>query len=197
MATILGKTDPRLHNFSYWHDECSSSAKNPVSKNMARILVVEDDPLFLWTLNQFLKKEGHDVFPVTAGESAFALAQEQLVDVVISDFRLPGLNGRDLLRKIRTLQPQAKVIMISAYQREETGDEEETPWHVYLNKPIELGTLTKLLDDLTDGPEVLPQFTVDDLSLSPSEKALVPDSEPTRIGDAKFACNILQSKPLH
>ena len=161
-------------------------AKNPVSKNMARILVVEDDPLFLWTLNQFLKKEGHDVFPVTSGESAFALAQEQLVDVVISDFRLPGLNGRDLLRKIRVLQPQAKVIMISAYQREETGDEEATPWHVYLNKPIELGTLKKLLAELTDGPEVLPQFTVHDLSLSPSEKALVPDSEPTRIGDAKF-----------
>lgn len=129
-------------------------AKNPVSKNMARILVVEDDPLFLWTLNQFLKKEGHDVFPVTSGESAFALAQEQLVDVVISDFRLPGLNGRDLLRKIRTLQPQAKVIMISAYQREETGDEEATPWHVYLNKPIELGTLKQLLDDLTEGADL-------------------------------------------
>jgi len=122
--------------------------------NMARILVVEDDKLFLWTLNQFLKKEGHDVFPVTSGELAFALAQEQLIDVVISDFRLPGLNGTDLIRKIRALQPEAKTILISAYQREETGDDEETLWHVYLNKPIELGRLKELLHDLTDGTEL-------------------------------------------
>lgn len=121
---------------------------------MARILVVEDDNLFLWTLNQFLKEEGHDVFPVTSGELAFALAQEQLIDVVISDFRLPGLNGTDLIRKIRALQPKAKTILISAYQREETGDDEEALWHVYLNKPIELGRLKKLLHDLTDGTEL-------------------------------------------
>ena len=117
---------------------------------MARILVVEDDQLFLWTLNQFLKKEGHDVFPVTSGELAFALAEEQLIDVVISDFRLPGLNGRDLIRKIKALQPETKAILISAYQREETEDEEETPWHFYLNKPIKLGALKTLLHDLTD-----------------------------------------------
>ena len=79
---------------------------------MARILVVEDDPLFLWTLNQFLKKEGHDVFPVTSGELAFALAQEQPIDVVISDFRLPGLNGRDLIRKIRAYSPDSPTWLL-------------------------------------------------------------------------------------
>jgi CheY-like chemotaxis protein len=119
------------------------------SDKKMKILVVEDDKLFLWTLNHFLKKEGYDVCSALTGESAFDLAQRQVFDVVISDFHLPGLNGRELIRKVKTLQPEAKTVLISAYQRDEVAEEDEAVLNGYLNKPIELGTLKQLLLDLT------------------------------------------------
>jgi len=120
------------------------------SDRKKRILVVEDDNLFLWTLNCFLQKEGYDVFPVGNGESAIDVAQKQSFDIVISDFHLPGLNGTDLLRKLRACQPEAKTILISAYQPEEIENEDPELLNAYLNKPIELQSLKTLLHDLSN-----------------------------------------------
>ena len=122
-----------------------------------KILVVEDDKLFLWTLNYLLQKEGYEVSSALTGESAFDLAQHQSFDVVISDFHLPGLNGRELIRRVKTLQPKAKTVLSSAYQRDEVTDQEhnELDLNAYLNKPIELGTLKQLLLDLTANGEAV------------------------------------------
>jgi CheY-like chemotaxis protein len=110
-----------------------------------RILVVEDDKLFLWTLNCFLQKEGYTVVSANDAESAIDLVERQAFDVVISDFHLPGLDGKNLIRKVRVLQPNAKTILISAYQPEEIDNEDPALLTAYLNKPIELDNLKKLL----------------------------------------------------
>ena len=115
-----------------------------------RILVVEDDNLFLWTLNCFLQKEGYEVFTAANAESAIDVAQQQSFDIVISDFHLPGLDGRDLIRKVRSVQPAAKTILISAYQPEEIENKDPGLLNAYLNKPIELKSLKKLLHDLSN-----------------------------------------------
>ena len=73
-----------------------------------KILVVEDDSLFLWSLVSFLNREGYEVSPVKSGESALDIARSQSFDLIISDFQLPGLNGRELIRKIKSLQPATK-----------------------------------------------------------------------------------------
>lgn len=117
-----------------------------------KILVVEDDRLFLWSLDHFLKKEGYEVCPVTTGELAMDLAQRMPFDVVISDFHLPGLNGKELVKRLKSLQPSAKAILISAYQREEIGCDTDTVLNGYLNKPIELDNLRQLLENVTDSP---------------------------------------------
>jgi len=120
------------------------------SNRKTSILVVEDDNLFLWTLNCFLQKEGYDVFTAGNAESAIDVAQRQSFDIVISDFHLPGLNGRDLIKRIRAVQPATKTVLISAYQPEEIGNEDPNLLNAYLNKPIELKSLKKLLHDLSN-----------------------------------------------
>jgi CheY-like chemotaxis protein len=114
-----------------------------------RILVVEDDSLFLWTLNCFLQKEGYEVFTAANAESAIDAAQQQHFDIVISDFHLPGLNGRDLIRKVRSVQPDTKTVLISAFQPEEIGNQDPSLLNAYLNKPIELKSLRTLLQNLS------------------------------------------------
>ena len=114
-----------------------------------KILVVEDDHLFLWSLDQFLKREGYDVRPAATGELAFDMAQKESFDIVISDFHLPGLNGKELIQKVKSLNPLTKTVLISAYQKEETGGNDESLLNAYLNKPIELRKLKRVLHDLT------------------------------------------------
>jgi DNA-binding NtrC family response regulator len=121
-----------------------------VEDRKTRILIVEDDGLFLWSLNCFLKKEGYEVFTAANAESAMDVAQQQSFDIVISDFHLPGLNGRDLIRKVRSAQPATKTILISAYQPEEIENKDPDLLNAYLNKPIELKSLKKLLHDLSN-----------------------------------------------
>ena len=114
----------------------------------ARILVVEDDNLFLWTLMHFLEKEGYEVVPAASGEKAFEMLQERSFDIVISDFHLPGFNGKELIKRVKSVRPSTKTVLITAYQPEEMGKEGESALNAYLNKPIELGNLRKVLQDL-------------------------------------------------
>jgi DNA-binding NtrC family response regulator len=114
-----------------------------------KVLVVEDDDLFLWSLGQFLKREGYEVYPAMTAELAFDMAQKEPFDIVISDFHLPGLNGKELIKRVKSLNPVIKAVLISAYQKEETGGDDEALLNAYLNKPIELENLKRLLEDLT------------------------------------------------
>jgi two-component SAPR family response regulator len=77
------------------------------------------------------------------------MAQKERFDIVISDFHLPGLNGKELIRRVKALYPVIKTVLISAYQREETGGNDESLLNAYLNKPVELGKLKRLLQELT------------------------------------------------
>lgn len=117
----------------------------PVKKT---ILIVDDDKLFLWSLNSFLQTQGYEVVAVESGEQAFDLIESRPFDVVISDFQLPGLDGKLLIRKIKGIRPEVKTILISAYQPEEFDDKESALLNAYLNKPIELGMLRQLVADL-------------------------------------------------
>jgi DNA-binding response OmpR family regulator len=65
-----------------------------------KVLVVEDDSLFLWALGQFLRREGYEVSSAMTAEMAFDMAQKERFDIVISDFHLPGLNGKELIRRV-------------------------------------------------------------------------------------------------
>lgn len=123
-----------------------------MQKIRKKILVVEDDSLFLWSLESFLVREGYQVSPATSGEEGINLARNRPFDVVISDFQLPGMNGRQLIEQLKNLQPALKTLLISAHQLDEVKSPNATLPDAYLNKPIELGMLKKLLEELSTIP---------------------------------------------
>jgi CheY-like chemotaxis protein len=133
--------------FRPWLLKCFLCAEGFMKSEKARVLVVEDDNLFLWTLIHFLEKEGYEVVSAASGEKAYEMAQKGVFDIVISDFHLPGLNGKELIRRVKSIQPATKTVLITAYQPEEMGKEEGT-LNAYLNKPIELRNLRKVLQEL-------------------------------------------------
>jgi DNA-binding NtrC family response regulator len=81
-----------------------------------RILIVEDETLIRWSIAETLAQEGHTVMEASSAAAAVkALADEDDIDVVLLDYRLPDSNDLGLLASVRRLQPRSAVVMMTAY----------------------------------------------------------------------------------
>ncbi|MBP8626947.1 MAG: sigma-54-dependent Fis family transcriptional regulator, partial [Syntrophorhabdales bacterium] len=89
----------------------------------AQILIVEDDAKLRMVLREIITKEGHYVDSVETGEAALAKAGGTDYDLIITDLRLPGIDGMDVLKAIRKSRPDISVIMITAYATIDTAVE--------------------------------------------------------------------------
>lgn len=101
------------------------------------ILIVDDEPLVRNFLNEVLKKEGYRVDMTADGESALKKVEKSYYDVIITDVRMPGVDGLTLLNKIKQLSPSTAVIVITAYGSIENAVEAmKIGAYDYLTKPI-------------------------------------------------------------
>jgi len=85
-----------------------------------RVLVVDDDESLRITLAANLELENLDVVEAKSAQEALALIREQHFDVVLSDVRMPGMNGVDMFIALRTVKPELPVILMTAFSNEET-----------------------------------------------------------------------------
>jgi DNA-binding NtrC family response regulator len=83
--------------------------------DQARLLVVEDDDLVGKNLALLLGKEGHQATWVTSGEAALATLEKREFDLVISDVRMDGMSGLDLLKTLRARLPDLPVVLLTAH----------------------------------------------------------------------------------
>jgi len=88
---------------------------------MNRILVVDDDLSMREFLELMLVREGYEVQLAPDGYAALALAQENRYDLVITDIRMKGADGIEVLKGVKHLDPEAVVILISAFSTVETA----------------------------------------------------------------------------
>jgi two-component system response regulator AtoC len=113
--------------------------------NGARILVVDDEPLIRWSLVERMRAEGHDVREAGTGSEAIELARDG-VDLVLLDYKLPDTDGVTVLRRIKELDPDVLVILLTAYASIETAVEamKEGAFH-FANKPFDLDEVAFLV----------------------------------------------------
>jgi DNA-binding NtrC family response regulator len=111
----------------------------------ATILVVDDEQLIRWSLVQRLRADGHEVLEAGTGEQALERAREG-VDLVLLDYKLPDMDGVTVLRRIKELDPDVLVILLTAYATVETAVEamKEGAFH-FANKPFELDDVSFLV----------------------------------------------------
>lgn len=102
-----------------------------------RVLIVDDDHEFRLSLGKTLAKQGYAVETAVDGMEALRALQTNTFDLVITDHRLPGLPGMELLGEIRRCSPRPAVILVTAY-----GDESmrhrarEAGAYAFLDKPV-------------------------------------------------------------
>ena len=82
---------------------------------MNTVLVVDDEPNYLIVLSELLKEEGFEVLTAERGEEGLKIVEETDLDLVITDMRMPGMDGLELLKAVKSYNKELPVIMITAF----------------------------------------------------------------------------------
>ncbi|MEO8761092.1 MAG: sigma-54 dependent transcriptional regulator [Bacteroidia bacterium] len=93
----------------------SKTDLNPTTNNMANILIIDDDKDICLLLSRFLIKNGFEVNITNTGKAAIEYVSNNKPDIVLCDFRLEDMTGKDILVKIKELHPQVPVIIMTGY----------------------------------------------------------------------------------
>jgi CheY-like chemotaxis protein/predicted regulator of Ras-like GTPase activity (Roadblock/LC7/MglB family) len=115
-----------------------------------KVLIVDDEEILTWIMSKTLSKDKkrYEVLVANDGNKALEIMQSVPVDLVITDIRMPGMSGLDLLEEIREKYPETKVIIMTAYGNPEVQKEaNERGCLHYLEKPFKIEDLRNLILD--------------------------------------------------
>ena len=111
-----------------------------------RILIVDDEQLIRWSIAETLKSAGCLVSEASsAKETVEQLTQQPAPDVILLDYRLPDVNGLDLLRTIKRTVPASQIVIITAYATDDMAFEAmKLGAYRVVQKPIEMSDVVAL-----------------------------------------------------
>ena len=125
-------------------------------KDEPTILVVDDNEDLLETFAMILKRRGFSVETAANGASAVDKFKEHEFDVTLMDIVMPEMNGVEAFRKIRDMQPEASIILMTAYSDEDlinTAKNEGV--NRIINKPIRIDKLIELINEAAGNQPIL------------------------------------------
>ena len=116
------------------------------------VLIVEDEEAQRRILGDFLKGQGYRVQTAANGREGLAKFQQDLFDFVLADYKMPGMDGLDLLREVRGVNPEARVVLITAFATVESAVAAMKEGALdYLTKPVNLEELLIILQRAAQG----------------------------------------------
>jgi DNA-binding NtrC family response regulator len=127
-----------------------------VRTDPVHILLIEDDPGVTDTLGRVLTEEGWRVTIERRGDDGLTRAAKEPFAVVITDLRLPGLNGLELVRQLHALRPQLPIILITAFGTTETAIEAmKCGAFDYVLKPFDFSEMIDLVQRAADSNRLM------------------------------------------
>jgi len=143
-------------------------------ENKPTILIVDDDEVMCHTLSDVLKKIACDVTSVQSGEDALHSLREVTFDLILLDIVLPDLSGMEVLKKIREIDSDAFVIMMTAYADVQTAvTAMKAGAYDYINKPFEIEELRLTIKKALETKELKGEV----LRLRSTNKEAIKDGE--------------------
>ena len=116
-----------------------------------KVLVAEDEKLLRLMIARLLQASGYIVHTCGDGLQAIELLGKEFFELVVTDMKMPGATGMDVLRKTRKIQPHAKVIIITGTPSSEVLLEvKKEGAYAYLRKPFDLNHFLSILQDAVE-----------------------------------------------
>ena len=114
----------------------------PTTENTQRLLVVDDEVIVVSLVRDALEDAGYQVLTATESPAALELIKQHQLDLIISDIRMPGMTGIELVKQARALQPDVAVIFITGFaDLHSAKDAIQQGAHDYIMKPFELSEI--------------------------------------------------------
>jgi len=142
-------------------------------KPRPKVLLVEDDQQIVAALTRVLLDEGYDVTHASDGRNGLSQATTEACDLVITDFKLPGVSGMELLQSLHDTRPRLPVILMTAHGTSDTAIEAtKLGAYDYLLKPFDMPELLALVEKAVASHRVMLE-PIDISELSPGHSAII------------------------
>ncbi len=122
-----------------------------MARELKKVLIVDDEETLTWSMSKSLAKDKdkYEVIVANSGKEALNILKTNHIDLVISDIRMPDMNGLDLLVQIKKDHPNTKVIIMTAYGSSDVQKEANRRGSLYyIEKPFEINEIRKVIIDL-------------------------------------------------
>ncbi len=120
------------------------------------ILIIDDEKPQRESLGGYFKKKNFDVHLADSGKSGIEKAKSNLIDIVLTDYKMPDMTGYDVLLEMKKINPAIDVILMTAYGNIETAVEAmKAGASSYLQKPVNLDELDVLVDRALLGKQIV------------------------------------------
>jgi DNA-binding NtrC family response regulator len=119
-----------------------------VDRGGRRVLVVEDDGRVLGALCDYLEELGYAPEPAANGTEAMAWFEKEPFRLVVADYKMPGVNGLEVVKLMRRRDPALPVLMVSGYATEFAW-EARTLGISVVRKPIDFGVFAQIVEGIT------------------------------------------------
>lgn len=117
-----------------------------MKENRGKILVVEDEKSMREVLRMLLEGENYDVTTASDGLEGLNYIKKDIFDLIITDMKMPKLDGFELLKKVKEISPETIVIMITAFGTTETAiDAMKLGAYDYINKPFKIDEIRLII----------------------------------------------------
>ena len=115
-----------------------------------KILVIDDEQLIRWSLEKHFSNKGCKVLTAESGEDGIELFKEETPDIIFLDNKLPGIQGLDVIDKIKSLHDDAVIVFMTAYGSIETAvNAMKFGASDYINKPFTLKEVDMAFDEVS------------------------------------------------
>ena len=115
------------------------------------ILLIDDEESQLLSLKSFLSKRGYKIFTASDGETGYKIAEENMIDIVLTDFNMPGWDGLMVLQKLKELNPEIDIVVMTAFGSIENAVSlMKAGAYDYIIKPIDLDELENTLEKIKE-----------------------------------------------
>lgn len=119
------------------------------------ILVVDDEEGLREGLSRLLEDEGYRVLCASTGEQAFEIVRQTHVDLVLTDMKMPGMNGIELLKKVRAIRQEIGVIILTGFGEIESYIEAMNFGAMeYVSKPFKVNELKFIVQKILNRSNV-------------------------------------------